>query len=57
MNKSFTRGSKQKIFAKSHLEIKKKLESIDKNNIDILGSLIENEEEYKKGIFTKNITE
>ena len=48
MNKSFTRGSKQKIFAKSHLEIKKKLESIDKNNIDILGSLIENEEEYKK---------
>lgn len=29
--------------------MKKKLKSIDKDNIDILGSLIENEEEYKKG--------
>lgn len=48
MNKSFTRGSKQKIFTKSHIEMKKRLESIDKDNIDILGSLIENEEEYKR---------
>lgn len=48
MNKSFTRGAKQKFFTKSHLEIKKRLESIDKSNIDILGSLLENEEEYKR---------
>jgi hypothetical protein len=54
MNKSFTRGSKQKIFTKSHMEIKKRLESIDKSNIDILGSLIENEEEYKRGIYLKH---
>lgn len=53
MNKSFTRGSKQKIFMKSHIEMKKRLESIDKNNIDILGSLIENEEEYKRGSLTR----
>ena len=49
MNVSFTRGSKQKILMKSHIEMKKKLKSIDKDNIDILGSLIENEEEYKRG--------
>ena len=49
MNVSFTRRHKQTISKKSHIELKKRLESIDKDNIDILGSLIENEEEYQRG--------